>query len=235
MKTTSAFLLSFVLSAAAVAQPIAPAPAVMPAVVLTASAGMQVDNDRMTILLQAEAEKPNATAASAEVNARMAKALAIAGAVPSVTAKTLSYSTDQVMEKGRMVRWRVTQLLQMETADFAAGANLATRLQDEGLLLVSLTFGISPEARRKAIAKLQHDALMEWQSLARQAAVSMGYASHTPGRLTISTGDAGPRPRYAVKAMTAMAADSVTVSAGSSEMVVTVSGEANLTNERKRD
>ncbi|MBK7473234.1 MAG: SIMPL domain-containing protein [Betaproteobacteria bacterium] len=156
---------------------------------------MQVDNDRMTVLLQAEAEKPDAGVASAEVNIKMAKALALAKGVSGVTAKSLNYSTDQVMEKGKLVRWRVTQLLQIETADFAAGANLATRLQDEGLLLSSLTFSVSPEARRKALAQLQHDALVEWQSRARQAAASMGYAGYAPGRLAINAGDSGPRPR----------------------------------------
>lgn len=235
MKTTTVFLLSLLLPTVAAAQTIAPAPAEIPVVSLTATANMQVDNNRMTILLQAESEKPNAAIASAEVNTKMAKALAIAKAVSTVTAKTLSYSTDQVMERGKMVRWRVTQLLQIETADFAAGANLATTLQDEGLLLASLTFSVSPEARRNAIAKLQHDALVEWQSLAKQAAVSMGYAGYTPGRLTVSAGDTGPRPRFAAKAMASMTADSVTVSAGSSEMVVTVSGEAILANDRRRN
>lgn len=233
MNTRSAFLLPLLFATTTTAQTIAPAPAEVSAVSLTASANMQVDNDRMTILLQAESEKPNAGVASAEVNSKMAKALALAKAVSSVTGKTLNYSTDQVMEKGRMVRWRVTQLLQIETADFAAGANLATKLQDEGLLLSSLTFSVSPEARRKALAQLQHDALVEWQSRARQAAASMGYAGYAPGRLTINAGDSGPRPRRA--AMATMAADPVAVSAGSSEMVVTVAGEAMLAGERRRN
>ena len=235
MKMTTALLLPLLFATAAIAQPIAPAPADAPAIALTASANMQVDNDRMTVLLQAESEKPNAGVAAAEVNGKMAKALALAKVVSGVTAKTLNYSTDQVMEKGRMVRWRVSQLLQIETADFAAGANLATKLQDEGLLLSSLTFSVSPEARRKAVAQLQHDALVEWQSLARQAAASMGYAGYAPGRLAVNAGDSGPRPRFAVKAMATMAAEPVAVSAGSSELVVTVSGEALLGGERRRN
>ena len=233
MKTTVALLLSLALSTAAAAQNIAPSPKDVTGVTLTASATMQVDNDRMTIIVQAEAEKPSATAAAAEVNAKMAKALAIAKAVSAVEAKTTSYSTNQVFEKGRFVRWRVSQLLEVvETADFAAGANLATKLQDDGLNLVSLTFGVSPETRRKAMTKLQHEALVEWQSLAKQAAASMGFGGYTPGRLTVNAGDSGPRPRFAAQAM-AKAADAVTVAAGTSEMTTTVTGEAILDRDRK--
>jgi len=233
---TAALIFSLLLVTGAAAQPIASIPGDVTGVTLTASATMQVDNDRMTIHLQAQSEKPTAAAAAAEVNAAMTKALATAKGVSGVTAKTLNYSTDQVMEKGRMVRWRVTQLLEIETADFTAGANLATRLQDDGLLLASLTFGVSPEARRKASAKLQHDALVQWQAIAKEAATSMGYAGYTPGRLTVNASDGGPRPRFAAQAMAARApAESVAVSAGSSEMVTTVTGEAILTGERRRN
>lgn len=237
MKTAAACALAFLLPLvlpSALAQNIAAPPSDVTGVTLTASANMQVDNDRMTIVVQSEAEKPSATAAAAEVNAKMAKALATAKAVSGVTAKTLNYSTSQVMEKQKFVRWRVTQLMEIETADFAAGANLATKLQDDGLNLLSLTFGVSPEARRKALATLQHEALVEWQALAKQAAASMGFNGYTPGRLTVNAGDSGPRPRFA-QAMVAKAADAVAVSAGTSELTSTVTGEAILGSERKRN
>ena len=237
MKTISTFLLIFLntfLASSTAAQNIA-LPSDITAVTLTASANMQVDNDRMTIVVQAESEKPDAAEAAADVNAKMAKALATARAVPGVTAKTLNYSTNQVIEKGRMARWRVSQLMEVETADFAAGANLATKLQDAGMNVVSLTFGVSPEARRKALTRLQHEALVEWQALAKQAATSLGYAGYTPGRLTVNAGDSGPRPRFAAQAMAAKAADSVAISAGTSELVTTVTGEALLGIERKRN
>ena len=212
--------------------PIGPA-ADLPAVSLNASATTQVDNDRMTIVLQSESEKPVASAAASEVNAKMAKALAMTKTVSGVTAKTVNYTTNQVIEKGKMVRWRVSQWLQIETADFTAGANLATRLQDEGLLLSSLTFSVSPEARRVAVAKLQHEALTEWQALAKQAAASMNYGGYSPGRLAINVNDhmPPPRPRLAAQAMAASAPE-VSVAGGSSEIVLTVSGEAILTNRR---
>lgn len=235
MKSTSVFLLALALCAPAAAQPLAQA-LVDPAIVnLTASASMQVDNDRMTIQLLAQAERPGATAAAADVNAKMAKALAIARTVSGITAKTLNYSTSQVYEKEKMVRWRVTQILHLETADFAAGAGLATRLQDDGLLLASLAFGISPESRRKATARLQHEALVEWRTIAKEAAASMGYPGYVPGRLTVNAGDHGPSPRFAPMQMSAKSSDSVNVSAGTSEIVATVTGEAILTGGPRRD
>jgi predicted secreted protein len=235
MKTTATLLSLLLLATTVSAQNLIVASPDVTGVTLTATSTLQVDNDRMTIVVQAEAEKPSATAAAAEVNAKMTKALATAKAVSGVTAKTLNYSTNQVFEKQKFVRWRVTQWMEVETADFAAGANLATKLQDEGLNLVSLTFGVSPDARRKALATLQNEALVEWQALAKQAAASMGFGSYTPGRLTVNAGDSGPRPRFAAQAMMAKAPDSVAVSAGTSEMTVTVTGEAILGTERKRN
>jgi predicted secreted protein len=164
----------------------------------------------------------------------MNKALAVTKTAPGMTARTVGYTTSQVYEKGRMVRWRVSQLLRIETADFTAGANLATRLQGEGLLLVSLAFSVSPEARRIAVVKLQHDALIEWQARAREAAASMGYAGFTPGRLSVNVNDASPMPppRFATQAMAAEAAPPVAVAGGTSEIGVTVGGEAILNTRR---
>jgi len=206
----------------------------LPIVTLTASATMQVDNDRMAILLSAESENVQASVAANEVNAKMGNALAVAKTMASVSARTLAYTTSQVFEKGRMARWRVTQLLRAETADFAAGATLATRLQADGLLLASLAFSISPEARTSAVARLQHQALLEWQARAKEAAASMGYGSFTPGRLSVNVNDASPQPvaRFATQAMAAEAAPPVAAAAGTSEISVSVAGEAILTNRR---
>ena len=50
---------------------------------------------------------------------------------------TAGYSTQQIGEKGKATRWRVTQTISLDSADFTAAATLITKLQDEdGLLLV---------------------------------------------------------------------------------------------------
>jgi len=223
------------LSPIAVAQVPIAGPVDVPIVTLTASATAQVDNDRMTLVLQSESQKPQAAAAAAEVNTKMNRAMSIAKATPGVTAKTVNYTTEQAFEKGRMVGWRVRQFLQVETGDFTAGANLATRLQEEGLLLSSLTFSVSPEARRASVAKLQHDALVEWQSLAKAAAASMGYADWKPGRVNVNANDEIVRPHFAARAMVAAAPapEPVAVAGGSSEIVVNVNGEAILAGARR--
>jgi hypothetical protein len=53
MKTTVALLLSLALSTAAAAQNIAPSPKDVTGVTLTASATMQVENERLTLILEA--------------------------------------------------------------------------------------------------------------------------------------------------------------------------------------
>lgn len=207
-----------------------------PAIVsLTANASAQVENDRMDALLQVQVEKPTASAASAEVNARMAKALAQAKGVAGVTAKTVGYSSEPLYERGassssgpgKLRGWRVSQQLVLEASDFAAGAGLASKLQEDGLLLTSLDFRVSTETQRKAEARLQHDALVEWQARATAAAASMGFAEYRPGRLSVHAGGNFPQPIMRPQAM-AMAASAppVAVSGGSSEL--TVSGDAIL-------
>jgi hypothetical protein len=157
----AALLFSLLFATTAAAQPIASIPADVTGVTLTASATLQVDNDRMTIHLQAQSEKPTAAAAASEVNAAMTKALATAKGVSAVTAKTLNYSTDQVMEKGRLVRWRVTQLLEIETADFtgrcesrhkASGRRPAPRLADVRRQPRGAAQGVGEIAARRARA-----------------------------------------------------------------------------------
>ena len=205
------------------------------AVNLTASASVAVDNDRMDVSFQVMAENKQATVAASEVNAKMAKALAQAKATSGLTAKTIGYSTEQVWENNKITSnakprgWRVTQQLVIEASDFGAAANLATKLQEDGLLLTGINFRVSAETRRKVEARLQHEALVEWQARAKAAAISMGYADFRPGRMAIAAGGHFPQPMMRAQAMAMDSASApVAVSGGSSELTVTVSGDALL-------
>jgi predicted secreted protein len=220
------------LSAAVLAQ--APAPAPLPAqptVNVSATATANIANDRMHAWLRAEAEHADPAAAAAAVNGRMAAALARAKAVPAAEVATSGYSTYQVAPKGQPVHWRVSQTLSVQGTDFAAITALVSRLQGEdGLLLSGVNFSVSDAARRGAEDRLTQQAIKAWQSRAERAAQGLGFQGWRVGRVTVQTGDT-PRPYPVMRAGPMMAADAappVAVEAGTTDVTVTVTGDAIL-------
>ena len=209
-----------------------------PSVAVTGAATGTVQNDRMQATVRVEAENASAATAASDVNARMAKALARAKSAPAIDAKSAGSSTWQTWEKGRPSKWKVVQSLQLTSTDFAALAALISRLQDDdGLLVSGMSFSVSPETRRKAEDALTREAIRSWQQRAATAADALGYASWRAGRITVTTGDAGPvpRPEIMMRAQAAQAGGApVVVEGGTTELTVTVSGDALLDNLKPR-
>jgi len=206
-----------------------------PTVTVAATATTKVANDRAHAWLRAEADESNAAAAATAVNTRMARALARARGVPSVTATTSGYSTQQIAEKGKPVRWRVTQTLALESRDFAALTTLVSSLQgDDALLLSGLSFSVSGDARQNAEDALTQQAIKAWQARATAAAQGLGFATWSPGHVTVRTSDT-PWPMPSMRAMASAdvgAAPPVNVEAGNTDVSVVVSGEAILDSAR---
>ena len=82
--------------------------------------------------------------------ARMARALAKLKALPAIKVATSGYSTDAIIEKGKPTRWRVSQAITLDSADFAVLASAVGKLQDDGMLLSGLGFSLSDAARKAA-------------------------------------------------------------------------------------
>ena len=205
--------------------------AIAPVVSLSASATLSVPNDRVYAWLRAEVENADPARAAADVNARMARALARAKTVTGVEAATSGYSSYQITDRNQPARWRVAQTLTLEGSDFAAMAALVAKLQADDLLVLSgMNFAVSPEARRRAEDSLTQQAIKAWQVRAQNAATGFGFQTWRTGKVAIQTGDfARPTPmvRQGVSAMAA-SAPPVTIEAGNTDVTVTVSGEAVL-------
>jgi predicted secreted protein len=201
-----------------------------PIVSITASATSNVANDRMHAFLRAESENADAKQAASDVNARMARALSRARSVTGVEASTAGYSSYPITEPNRPPRWRVTQTLALESADFAALADLVSQLQGtDGLLLSNLNFSVSAPTRRAAEDALTQQAIRNWQQRAQTAVQGFGAAGYRTGRITIQTNDYGrPQPMFRSAAGAAASAAPVSVEGGMSDVTVTVSGEAIL-------
>jgi predicted secreted protein len=206
------------------------APTPQPILTVTASATRQVANDRMHATMRAEADNADAAQAANVVNTRIAQALAHAKAVSGVDARTAGYSTYQISEPKQPMRWRVAQTLVLESGDFVALSGLVSRLQgSDGLVLSSLDFSVSRNARREAEDALTEQAIQGFQQRAKLAAQAFGSPTWRPGRVTIQTNDfGGPRPMYKSGGVAAAAAAPVNVEGGTSDVTVTVSGEAIL-------
>lgn len=222
-------LAATLLATASSAQPVSPTAGA--AVSVSASATASIANDRVQAWVRAEAEHADAAAAAAQVNAAIAKGLARAKATPGVTVATSGYSTQQISEKGRPMRWRVTQLMTLTATDFAAVAALLTRLQEQdGLLLSGMGFTLSPNAREQAERTLIQQAIRGWQSRAQIAAAALGFDGWKPGHLAVQSNDGGriyPTMRAAGAGVSADMAP-VSVEAGVTEVTVTVTGDALL-------
>jgi predicted secreted protein len=208
--------------------PAAPLP---PTVTVSASATVTVQNDRLQAWLRAEAENANPAAAAGQVNAAIAKALAEAKAYPAIKVATAGYSTQQISDKQKPNRWRVVQTLSLDSGDFTAAANLITRLQDEtGLLLSGMGFSLSDKTRRDAEDSVTQQAIKSWQARAQQAATGLGFSGWRPGHVAVQTGDGGRA--YPVMRAQAMASSAgpapVSIEAGTTDVSVSVSGEAML-------
>ena len=126
----------------------------------------------------------------------------------------------------------MSQTLSLTGADFPALAALLTRLQDEdGLLVSSIAFSLAPETRRRAEDALTKEAIRAWQQRAATASEALGFAAWRPGRVSVSTGDHAPQPRFDMMARAGAApasAPPVAVEGGTTELTVTVTGDALL-------
>jgi predicted secreted protein len=180
--------------------------------------------------MRAEAESPNAATAASQVNAAIAKALSVAKGFAAVKVATAGYSTQQVSDKVKAQRWHVTQSISLDAGDFTAAAALISRLQDEnGLLLSGMGFSLAEKTRRDAEDSVTQQAIALWQARAQQAAHALGFATWKPGHVTVQTGDGGRvYPMARVAAMSASANAPVALEGGTTEVTVTVSGEALL-------
>jgi predicted secreted protein len=205
---------------------------VQSAVTVSATATASVANDRMIAWLRVEADNADPGKAAAEVNGRMAKALARAKGTSGVEVQTSGYSSWQIYDKNQPNRWRVTQTITLEGADFATMAALVSRLQsDDQLLLSGMNFAVSREARQKAEDSLTQQAIKAWQARAQSAARALGYETWRTGRVTVQTGEpirAIPMMRMQAASPAGAAAPPVNVEGGNTDVTVTVAGDALL-------
>ena len=138
--------------------------------------------------------------------------------------------TPQEVDRLRAVETEVSQTLSLESSDFTALAALASKIQgEEGLVLGGMNFSVSPSARHTAEDALTQQAIKAWQARAQAAAQGFGSNAWRTGYVTIQAGDyARPAPMMRAAGVQAAAAAPLATEGGTTDITITVSGEAIL-------
>jgi predicted secreted protein len=151
----------------------APAPAGVTVLHLSAEADRMVPRDRLRAVLSVEGADADPARLQADINRRMAEAVARAKTVSGVTLATSGYSVFEEMAKGEPPRWHGAAGLTLTTRDAAPLLALVGELQQSGLVLSALNYELSPEAARKAEDALTAEALAHLRERASRVAESL--------------------------------------------------------------
>jgi uncharacterized protein len=201
------------------AQGAAPSPTVLH---LSQTAERKVTRDLLRVELRVEETGAEPPALQAAVNRRIAAALDRARQVQGVEVETGSYSVDEERPPNEPSRWRATQSLILTGKAADAELKLAGALQNDGLLMSSMSYEVSPETVRGAEEDLTAEALAGLAQRASSIADRVHLAVLRYRDLRVGNAETGgqPVPRFAAMAMAAPIAQP-----GEAEIRVTVSAD----------
>ncbi|HEV2161141.1 MAG TPA: SIMPL domain-containing protein [Stellaceae bacterium] len=172
------------------------------ALTLSTHADKTLPRDQLEAELRVDAMDANAARVQADVNRRMAAALAHAKTVTGVTVETTGYSVYEERDanyeerdaKGNPTRWHGSQALRVKSGDFAALLNLVGTLQGQGLALSSLTAELSPAAVKAAQDELTDTALKDIRVRADRIAATLGTHVERYAELRVGNASVPPMP-----------------------------------------
>ncbi len=189
----------------------------------------EVANDWLRVTLSTTDEDADPAALAGRVNETMAWALGKARGETRVRTRSGGYNTHPVFDKNRIRRWRASQELVIESADFEAATALLGKLQTR-LELRSMDFSVSPELRREVQDELIGEALGAFQERATLVRKKLGASGFEIVRLAIDTpgGSAPPRPFMARSSMATAEMAPPAVAGGTSRIQVQVAATIEL-------
>lgn len=189
----------------------------------------EVANDWATARMTVQAEGKQAAAVAAEVNTAMKAAMDRAKRASAVEVRSGGYSTHPVYDDGRVVRWRATQTLLLESGDTDALSSLIGTLQSESVLLSGIEFGVRRETRQAIEDELITEALTRFRARAKLVAEGLGAKDWSVAEVNVgATGTAPPPVFRQERAMSLSSAPPPSFAAGTSEIRVSASGTVRL-------
>lgn len=212
---------------------------------ISATERVQVSQDLLTASLRVEREDIDAKAVQAEINTIMAKAVDAAKAVSTVKVSTGHYYVYQYdpnprpvepkdgKDEKRVMKWRGSQSLQLQSTKADDLLKLAGALQDTGLVMENLGYSLSPEKADEAKDSLMEAALAKVKTKAERAAKAMNKSRADLVEVNVDSSDNFIHQPVMMRAMamdggTMEKASAPTAAPGESEITLTVSAKALL-------
>lgn len=209
-----------------------PAPAPENVVQLSASAAVEVSQDLLSLQLSATREGADPAQVQSQLKGVLEQALAEARSRAQPGALEVRTGNFHIGPRygreGRITAWVGTAELVLEGTDFARIGQVAGRLP--GMTMTGASFRLSRERKRQAESEAQAQAVERFRTKAGELAKAFGFAGYTLREVSVHAQDEAPPPRPRVMAMEAKAAADapVPVEAGTSAVIVNVSGSVQL-------
>lgn len=197
-------------------------------------ASVEIDNDLMIATLVVQDEDKDSAALANKINATMGWAVESLRPFSTIKIKTRDYQTYpryDTSQSRRLIGWRATQTLQLETDDFKAAGKAIQNLQEK-LQVQGIRLSVKPATREIASEALIKKALFAFRDRAQLVQETMGAKSYKIVDINIQTGNAGGAFHDAQAPRMEMMRSSVTsepaIEAGSSLVSVQVYGRIQL-------
>jgi predicted secreted protein len=194
---------------------------------LQADAQREVANDTLGASLYVELNDANPAALANAINKAANEALRVAKDYKSVRVRSGNNQTYPVYAKGNVLQgWRGRAEIRIESTDFEAASGLIGKLQ-AGMQLASLSFSVSPEARRQAENELIAEAIGAFKARAEIVRGALAGRIYKIARLNLNSGSSAPPPRFPMARALASSAPEVAapnLEGGVSLVTVTVGG-----------
>ncbi len=201
---------------------------------LTSEATAEVDNDLMIATLVVQLEDKDPAVLADKVNTTMAWAIDVLKPYEMLNIKTRDYQTYpryDTSQVRRLIGWRATQTLQLETEDFGAAGQAIQKLQEK-LQVQGIRLMTRDSTRETASDQLIEEALNAFKDRARLIQKNMGSNGYQILDVNIQTGQSNT-PMFNARAemsdvMRSSVASEPTVEPGTSRVTVQVFGRVQL-------
>lgn len=201
---------------------------------LTSEASAEIDNDLMIATLVVQQEDKDPAVLADKVNSTMAWAVDLLRPFETLSIKTRDYQTYpryDTSQVRRLIGWRATQTLQLETEDFGAAGQAIQQLQEK-LQVQGIRLMTKDSTREKASDKLIDEALNAFKDRAELVQKNLGSSGYRILDVNIQTGQSNApmfnaRAEMADVMRSSVAAEPV-VEPGSSRVTVQVFGRVQL-------
>ena len=200
----------------------------------SSEASADVDNDLMVATLAVQAQDKDASVLASKVNASMNWAINVLRPYTTLKKKTreyLTYPRYDTSQARRLIGWRASQTLQIETDDFKSAGKAIQKLQEK-LQVQSINLAVKPETRKKAADALINKALSSFKDRARLVQRNMGATGFKVLDVNVQS-DRGGAPVYQARGesydmMRSSVAEAPAIEAGTSRVSVQVYGRVQL-------